>query len=219
MAIGLPEPLLRAEQVVEELIIVHGLGNRMAVQLLHIKISLHKQPVNLEAVSDDLLRLIRAAVLTDRTFRLIMKAIHRAQKRSDEVACDALDQLVSARILPDIGAEPAAEHRNADWLEQACVTYTVFGTGAKKNVAQPMVKRLEALFNTVMETTGKSLSPKATHAIQTLIWQRVDRDEDGDVEAWCALLRHPLFDSAGYVNKAKIGRFVTHVQHISQYPC
>jgi hypothetical protein len=70
------EPLLRAGLLVEELDKVHGLGNRMAVQLLRLKIILQGQPVDLKRIGDTMARLLRAAVLTDRTFRLFVHACY-----------------------------------------------------------------------------------------------------------------------------------------------
>jgi hypothetical protein len=134
-----------------------------------------------------------------------MKAIHRVQKTSVDAACSALEQLVLVRILPDLTASTTAEDPLKDWLEKACVTYTLFATSNPTPVPQSVVERLENMCSAIVHRTGKGLSPRATHAMQTLIWKTTT--SNGDVgEAWCTLLQHTIFDSAGHTSKAKIGR-------------
>jgi len=60
----------RARQIVEDLDTVHSLGNRMAVQLLHLKVLFGTQPLDNSAVSVVLSRLLRTAVLSERTFKM-----------------------------------------------------------------------------------------------------------------------------------------------------
>ncbi len=135
-----------------------------------------------------------------------MQAIHRAGKGSPEIAFGALEQLITARLVPDMSATDDADEPVQAWTEKACVTLTLLTT---KNVAlgfQPAKERLQRAFTSVASRAGGGFSAKATHAMQTLIWKTMTNMTPADAEHWCGLLRHPLFNGAGHINKARIGR-------------
>lgn len=136
-----------------------------------------------------------------------MRAIHRVRKISAEVACDALGELIESRLLPDVSAASGSRDGLQDWIEKACVTYTHFAASISDAAYDHIIDRLGSVFDAVAKQSGTTFSPRATHAIQALIWKAVGIAEHGNAEAWCSLLRHSLFDSAGQVNKARIGRY------------
>jgi hypothetical protein len=131
-----------------------------------------------------------------------MQAVHHVQKVSSDVACQALHQLIVQRLLPDINE--AVDDNTKQWLEKACVTCTLFATGDRS--FNGIISRLGGTFDAIVQRTGKPLSPKATHAVQTLIWKTIDGSEAEVAESWCGLLKHDIFASAGQINKARIGR-------------
>ena len=58
-----------ARHIVEELDSVHSLGNRITVQLLHLKVLIGSHPLDKAAVSVVMSRLFRTSVLSERTFK------------------------------------------------------------------------------------------------------------------------------------------------------
>lgn len=64
------DALSRAGQIVEQLELEHGLGNRMAIQLLRLKLLLSQQPVNSQDVFERMVRLFKVPILTDQTFKM-----------------------------------------------------------------------------------------------------------------------------------------------------
>ncbi|KAI7215800.1 hypothetical protein KC333_g5221 [Hortaea werneckii] len=75
------------------------------------------------------------------------------------------------------------------------------------NLGLERVIRLTIVTEKGFKTHMKApLSAKATHAAQTLIWKNADRHGSQTAESWLRLLQHPMFDSAGLLNKAKIWR-------------
>ncbi|KAK5174967.1 sporulation-specific protein 22 [Saxophila tyrrhenica] len=171
---------LLAKQVVQDLDSEHALGNRMAVQLLHLKVLLAGQPLDQAAVTVVLSRMLRTTVLTRRTFKMqvfapstprIVQAIHRVRKISPAVASDALEQLITARLVPDLTGE--TEDSSKEWTEKACVTLVLVVTGENTLPVEDAVERLRRVFTVTANSSGLAFSPKATHATQTLIWKKM----------------------------------------------
>ena len=136
-----------------------------------------------------------------------MQCIHRIRKASIEAACHGLEQLITVRLLPDSSAVRGADDPIQTWIEKSCVTYALFATSRPDTARSFAIEGLGSILDAVAQRNTISVfSAKATHAAQTLIWKAAG-SPDSEIEAgWCSLLRHPLFDSAGQGNKAKIGR-------------
>ena len=137
-----------------------------------------------------------------------MRAIHRVQKVFSDLARNSLQQFIITRLLPNVDINQVTDDTTQQWLEKACVTSTLFATIDQALIPRDTIRRLEATFTAIVQHTGKALSPKAIHAIQTLIWKNTGDVEPDTAEMWCSLLRHSMFGSAGQLNKARIGRFV-----------
>ena len=91
------------------------------------------------------------------------------------------------------------------YVETACVTMTLF-VSTDKDTDGDDVDQLDQTFDSIVQLGGNALSAKATHATQTLIWKASGMCNANLADKWCVLLRHPLFDNAGQINKARIGR-------------
>jgi len=126
-------------------------------------------------------------------------------RRAVELACNALTMLIRTRILPECTDSTNATPADYDRLEKACVTLTLFATSAQQPLKSALMAQLRDLLEDVHRNTGNPLSAKAVHAMQTLIWKTAN-GPDPCSEAWLSLLRRPIFDGAGQVNKARIGR-------------
>ncbi|KAK3696048.1 sporulation-specific protein 22 [Vermiconidia calcicola] len=135
-----------------------------------------------------------------------MRAIQKVRKISAEVACHALGELIVSRLLPDVPAASNSRDGLQGWIEKACVTYAHFAASISVATYGQVIDRLGSVFDAVAKQSRTTFSPRATHAIQALIWKAMASAEHGNADALCSLLRHPLFESAGQVNKAMIGR-------------
>ena len=138
-----------------------------------------------------------------------MQSIHRVRHVSLEAACHAIWKLVTTRLLPDLSAASETEVIFQTWIEKACVTYTLFATSSIDATSDFVIAGLEDTLNAVVQRSNTAFSPKATHAAQALIWKAAGTADPDTGDRWCRLLRHPLFDGAGQVNKARVGRYVT----------
>ena len=70
IAMDTSDSLFRGQRLVEKLDLVYGLGSRLTVQLMRLKILLVQRPVNEEVVGEVMSRVLRSAVLTDHTFKM-----------------------------------------------------------------------------------------------------------------------------------------------------
>ena len=138
-----------------------------------------------------------------------MRAFHRVHKVSLGAACDSLQLLINERLLPDLDIDETMDGAMVVWVEKACATYTLFLTSEWPNRNDLSIEQLRTVYDTIAQSLHNSISGKATHAMQVLLWKAANKARDHEVmDKWLQLLRHPLFSAAGEVNKAKIGRFV-----------
>ncbi|RMY32279.1 hypothetical protein D0866_06719 [Hortaea werneckii] len=91
-------------------------------------------------------------------------------------------------------------------IERTVVTYSLFATTSNDIDAAEAIDCFHDLLEVLYRHMKAPLSAKATHATQTLIWKNADRHGSQAAENWLTLLQHPMFDSAGLLNKAKIWR-------------
>lgn len=134
-----------------------------------------------------------------------MHSIHKVKRVDHDIALNALQRLICGRLVQDLGTAMEPEQVK-DWLEKATVTYTMFVTSQQGTETSDMGTTLLTVFNMITQASSEALSPKATHALQTLIWKASSSSESKWSGPWLELLRHQLFDSAGMINKARIGR-------------
>lgn len=135
-----------------------------------------------------------------------MQTIHKARRVSGTCALTALEEFITFRLLPDLLPGQSEESNARDRLEKTTVTYVLFATTQNEQPPTQTIAGLRTLIDAIV-TSGKSaLSPKATHAAQTLLWKTAGAANADIADDWCKLLRHPIFESAGHLNKAKIGR-------------
>lgn len=180
----------------------HGAGNRMARHLMQLKLVIGSEKLDEEKLRTTMSRVIHSAALNENVFKTVMRAIHRVKKASLVVACRTLEEFITERLLPDLTIDEQCEATVLTWLEKSCVTYVLFATSNSQEAEKDTNHWLQNIFAAIAQTMDGPFSPKAAHAIQALIWKAVD----GGQPELCDLLRHSLFNSAGQVNKAKIGR-------------
>ncbi|KAK6396127.1 hypothetical protein LTR65_010237 [Meristemomyces frigidus] len=169
----------RAAQVMDELESNYGMGNRVALSVMRFQLL---------------------------SFKTIMQTINKARRISGHCALTALNELITLRLLSDILPDAQEESVSRDRLEKATVSYVLFATTQDEASPTQTIAGLQTLFDTVIKRSNSALSAKATHAAQTLIWKTAGAPRADIADEWCKLLRHPIFDSAGQLNKARIGR-------------
>jgi len=141
----------------------------------------------------------------------VMQTVHKAKRHSPECAVSALGLFIAHRLLPDIspGLDPASPP--LDRLEKAVVTYVLFATTCNELAPDKAIVETRNLLDALANHGQTTLSSKATHAAQTLIWKAAGNsgsEASEAAEGWYRTLWHPVFDNAGQMNKAKIARWV-----------
>jgi hypothetical protein len=137
----------------------------------------------------------------------IMHSICKIKKASMDCALGAIEQLINTRLLPDLDAAMDNDQVK-NWLEKAVVTYTSFCIATTDLTSPDVAHRMSTLFDYMVQRASDVLSPRATHAMQALIWKASNDALGSDAEAWFETLQHPLFVSVGASNKARISRKV-----------
>ncbi|KAK6429054.1 sporulation-specific protein 22 [Oleoguttula sp. CCFEE 5521] len=193
----------RAKQVADSLSSRYGLGDRLTVLRMHLTIALKQGDEH--TIDQTLHRIVSVTLLTDITFDIILRLIYGMRKAHAQACLSSLEQLVRYRLLPDLTTAMETDEVHA-WLEKAAVTYTSVCTATALGRVSEPVAMLIALFDAIVNAIQTSVSAKATHTMQTLIWNASAKSTGEDAKSWLHLLQHSLFDSAGVVNKARIGR-------------
>lgn len=206
-ALKVDDSLEKASNLIALLQLENG-DFKMSTCMLQLNLIHAQSPVDGERFLDVLLRIIQSVHMIESNFDTVMYQIHKLKKLnatkdidnsvSLSLACQALDCLLPRLFQPGCQG----------WLEKATVTriwFVVTGLPVAEDAA-----KLKELFEESYSTTGQPFSPEATHAAQSLIWKQIDinpvSQSNGGAEVWCRLACHKLFQKAGDLNKAKIGR-------------
>lgn len=136
-----------------------------------------------------------------------MHSVCKIKKISLNHALGAIEQLATIRLLPDLDAVMDSDQVKS-WLEKAIVTYTSFCTASTDSPSPDAAQRMSTFFDHLLQQASDLLSPKATHAMQALIWKASNGSQGSDAEVWLDVLQHSLFVSVGASNKARISRKV-----------
>lgn len=136
-----------------------------------------------------------------------MHCISKIKRISLNHALGAIEQLATTRLLPDLDAVMDSDQVKS-WLEKAIVTYTSFCTASAGSPSPDMAQKMSSFFDHLLQQASDLLSPRATHAMQALIWKASNGSQGSDAEVWLDVLQHSLFQSVGASNKARISRKV-----------
>lgn len=136
-----------------------------------------------------------------------MQSVYKVKRTGVNIALDALEQLITTRLLPDLDAVMDTDQVKA-WLEKTLVTYTNFCVTADEDDKPRMLERMPLLLDQMIQRTSDLLSPKATHAMQALIWKASNDAHDSEAQIWLSLLHHSIFVTVGATNKVRIARKV-----------
>ncbi|KAK2625835.1 hypothetical protein QTJ16_005147 [Diplocarpon rosae] len=208
----------RARGIID--LLQNQVGDKLVVLLLRLEL-LSASPaddgVPWDSISylDVLQRMVRALVLNDGNFRLIMSHIRKLSEKSPSLAANALDSFLLLRVL---------EQDRDEWFEKALVT-RIWIVAGQKDEPDSLVQ-LEELFSTLLTKFTKPASSAATVAAHTvfwrrytlvcganscqLIWKRIESNySQGQydiAEKWCRLALHQIFSKSGELNMGRISR-------------
>ncbi|KAK0947986.1 sporulation-specific protein 22 [Friedmanniomyces endolithicus] len=135
-----------------------------------------------------------------------MRTINKLRRISLQSTLVGLTDFITTRLLPECVPDDAADERRSGRLERAIITYVMFVTTCDELPAHDTAAGVKFILDEVSHRTKRTLSARATHAAQTLIWKKAGAVDAESPDEWCQLLRHAVFESAGHMNKAKIGR-------------
>ncbi|KAI5800044.1 meiosis protein SPO22/ZIP4 like-domain-containing protein [Geopyxis carbonaria] len=176
---------------------------RTTVQLLRLDLVAAESPDDTTGYCEVIMRMITVTQLSEITFKSILGRINvLVAKKASILGCKCLDTLISKRLL---------QLEKDDWLEQAFVTrlwITIQDSHACQE--ESIVESLKTLLDLIVKQLSNTLSAKATHAAQVLLWKVSEvffTQKNWRLSySWCKLALHMVFDKSGELNDAKIAR-------------
>ena len=148
---------------------------------------------------DVLIRIVRSIRITDSSLSTILHYFHKLRGRSPMLAHTVLEDLLLKRL---------AASDNQDWIDKTLVTLT-WNLTASIGVIDD-VQLLSQVLDTLPNQLLKGVRASATHAIQILLWKRIEvsynREEFATAIRLCQLALHNIFDKTGELNNGKIQR-------------
>lgn len=139
-----------------------------------------------------------------------MQAIRKVHEQAAQTAFDALEHYIVKRLIPEAAHGTEDRTPAQDWVERACVALILHATENPASMDVESTNRMRDVLDSAGQTASITFTPKATHAAQTVIWKAISGTRSEVANIMCDLLRHPVFDRAGNLNKARVGRYARH---------
>ncbi|KUJ18222.1 SPO22-domain-containing protein [Mollisia scopiformis] len=196
-----PESYEQARNLV--ILLETELGDKLIVLLLKLDLlsAPTPEPFDSASYSDVLQRMTRTMYLNDSNFRLIMFHIRKLKDKSPSLACKALDDLLTLRLLK-------AEELQDSWIGKTIVTR--LWTTVNQRDSPEALQSLYDLFETITANLTKPMASDATLAAHTLFWKHIESNyvqgQYDIAESWCRLALHRLFSNSGEINTARLSR-------------
>lgn len=161
-----PETFERARSLVT--LLENELGDKLLVLLLKLELLSAPSPEPFDSVSysDILRRITRTVFLNENNFRLIMFHIRKLNDKSPSLACKALDDFLTLRLLK-------AEELNETWVGKTLVTRLWITVNQRDS--QEVLQLLHELFEVTMSNITKPLASDATLAAHTVNYLHLPR--------------------------------------------
>lgn len=174
-------------------------GDKMVVSLLKLEILSSEQCPDAEAYFNILFRMIRSIVLTQDNFKTLLHYLHKLRQLNSKLACRALDELLSLRLL---------ESRQEEWIQLATIMRIWINTSHTEKVGP--ITEIKDRLDQIFRSMKKPFDASAAHAAQTLLWKFIETSFEADqhevARSGCSLALHPLFENGGDANRSKICR-------------
>lgn len=148
-----------AEQAEKLVLMLEGeLGDKLVVLLLRLE--LLEGPTNksfdAESYAMVLRRMVRTAVLNDRTFKMIMHHVRHLNDKSPILAYKVLDELFRGRLI---------EQQNDQWLEAVLVNRLWM---ASQNDGLDVITSVQEMLDLLSTNSRRLIGVSAAHAAQTV---------------------------------------------------
>lgn len=162
-----PEAANRAYGLVN--LLESQIGDKLVVLLLRLELltAAGIETFDSTAYYDVLQQMMRTLPLTDSNFKLIMSHIRKLNDKSPSLACKALDNFLTLRIVYG---------ERDEWFEKALVTR--LWLASKQTEGIDAVVQLGNLFATLVANVTKPASPAATLAAHTVCHQLLLQTRD-----------------------------------------
>lgn len=159
LALQTPETTERARSLVA--LLENELGDKLLVLLLKLELlsAPSPEPFDSGSYSDVLRRMTRTMFLTENNFRLMMFHIRKLNDKSPSLACKALDEFLTIRLLK-------AEELNDSWVGKTLVT-RLWVTVNQRDSPEAL-ESLRDLFELIVSNITKPITPDATLAAHTV---------------------------------------------------
>lgn len=154
-----PEALERARSLVT--LLEDELGDKLIVLLLKLELlcAPTPEPFDSSSYSDVLHRMTRTMFLNEGNFRLIMFHIRKLNDKSPSLACKALDEILTLRLLH-------AEELKDSWIGKTLVTRLYFTVNERDS--PDALQLLHDLFEVIMTNITRPLTSDAALAAHTV---------------------------------------------------
>jgi len=135
------------------------LGDKLIVLLLKLEIlsAPSADAFDSSQYSDVLQRMTRSLPITEVNFKLFMFHVRKLNDKSPSLACKALDELLSLRILREEGEE---------YIERVLITRLWITVSQRES--PDALASLQELFTLIVTNTNKPISSAATHGAHTV---------------------------------------------------
>lgn len=175
---------------------------RLTVYLVRLDLVIAGSPDNTQEYYEVLSRMLSVVQFTEMTFKVIMGRIHvLVSKKNIRLACKCLDELLTKRILI---------LERDDWIERTLVTRLWVTIQDQSSEDDTILPALRNLLDSMAKKLAKTLTPKATHAAQILLWKITEaffaQGKYQTASSWCRIAQHSIFDTTGELNLTKISR-------------
>lgn len=154
-----PEAYERARSLVA--LLENELGDKLLVLLLKLELlsAPSPEPFDSGSYSDVLRRMTRTMFLSEGNFRLIMFHVRKLNDKSPSLACKALDDFLTLRLLK-------AEELNESWVGKTLVTRLWITVNQRDS--PEALRSLHDLFEVVTSNITKPIASDATLAAHTV---------------------------------------------------
>jgi hypothetical protein len=159
LALQTPETSERARSLVS--LLENELGDKLLVLLLKLELlsAPSLEPFDSGSYSDVLRRMTRTMFLNENNLRLIMFHIRKLNDKSPSLACKALDDFLTLRLLK-------AEELNESWVGKTLVARLWITVNQRDS--PEALQLLHELFEVVMSNLTKPIASDATLAAHTV---------------------------------------------------
>lgn len=193
---GGKEERIKASQLLQDLSTEEG--GKVTILLLKLELQASDPALSAQDYHNILAQIVDALHLTDRNLKTILHHVHKLR---------AWDPMMTHSFILGLLNRLGSEDNHV-WFEKVLITM-LWNCTSHANFLQP-IAALQEIFDNVVGLQRTSLSSLAAHAVQVLIWKRIDtaykHQDFQQAASWCRLSMHDTLKASGQANTAKLQR-------------